>query len=107
MKIHELIKALKKFNAISQELPIAQMLLLLEVAQAGDSGTSLTEIANTHNMGQANASRNLAQLGKSNRKHAAGYQLIDAVENPMDRRFKILTLTNNGKLFMKDLLRDD
>jgi DNA-binding MarR family transcriptional regulator len=107
MKITDLINALKKFNAVDQEIPIAQMLLLLEVAQAGESGTSLTEIASKHGMGQANASRNLAQLGKSNRKHVAGYQLIDAIENPMDRRFKILTLTNNGKLFMKDLLRED
>ena len=107
IQIPEIIQTLKKFSAIDPEMPIAQMLLLLEVALAGESGASLTEISAKHGMGQANTSRNLSQLGKINRKHEAGHQLIDAVENPMDRRFKILTLTKSGKLFIKDLLRDD
>jgi hypothetical protein len=32
--------------------------------------------------------------------------MIDAVEHPMDRRLKILTLSFKAKLFIKDLLRN-
>jgi len=83
------------------------MLILLEIAKAGSSGTSLSEVSKTLNLGVANTSRNVATLGKVNRARKEGFQLIESNEHPMDRRLKILSLTFKGKLFIKDLLNDE
>jgi DNA-binding MarR family transcriptional regulator len=106
MELKTVTLLLNKFRQLDGELPLSQMLIILEVAKAGESGTTLSLISKNLNLGNANTSRNLAQLGKINRKHEEGMGIIDAVEHPMDRRLKILTLSFKGKLFLKDLLRD-
>ncbi len=107
MKIQEVCKILNKFSQLDPALQLSQMLILLEVAKAGNTGTSLSEVSKNLDMGLANASRNVAILGKVNRARKEGFQLIESNEHPMDRRLKILSLTFKGKLFIKDLLNDD
>ena len=105
MRPHDLITILNKLKVLNSEMPIGQILVLLEVARSGETGTSLAVIAKNLALGEASCSRHISALGSINRYHKEGHKLLDAIENPVDRRNKIIGLTFAGKIFMKDLLK--
>lgn len=105
MPIEVALKVLETFKNLDAEMPLQQARCLLLIAKAKD-GCSLTELANKAGIGLATASRYVAALGKINRKKEQGLQLIEAFEDPMERRKKIIRLTPKGKAALKRLLEN-
>ena len=106
MSLEVILKIVKKFRELDSEIsfPIAHVFLM--VAMAGDEGISLSDIANAANLGLSTVSRHVAFLGKINRHHEEGLNLIQTHEDPMERRRRLATLTGKGKAFMNNLLKE-
>ncbi len=106
MKIEDINTIIGKFREVDADIPIGQIQVLLTVAMAGDYGVTMTDISTKLNIGMATLSRYVAGLGKINRHHEEGMCLVDAVEDPMERRRKILTLSLKGKVFIQNLIKE-
>lgn len=105
MTSEEAIRFLTGVSALEQDMPIQQAKCLFIVAQEPD-GMSLSDIAKKAGIGLATASRYISALGKINRHRQEGLQLIEAFEDPMERRKKIIRLTTKGKIAVRKLLGD-
>lgn len=103
MKVEDAIKLLTGISAIDPEMPLGQAKCLFVIATA-EEGMSLTDVAKKAGVGLATASRNIAALGKINRKREEGLRLIESFEDPMERRKKIIRLTSRGKAAVKRIL---
>lgn len=103
MKVEDAIRLLTGISAIDQEMPLGQAKCLFIIAQAED-GLSLTDISKKAGIGLATASRNVGALGNINRKREEGLRLIEAFEDPMERRKKIIRLTQKGKIAIRNIL---
>lgn len=86
------------------DMPMAQAHVLLRVAAAGDQGISMSDLARETYIGQASCSRYVAALGKLDRHRETGMDLVRAVEDPLERRKKIVTLTGKGRAYVNTLL---
>lgn len=106
MKIEEINKLIGKFREMDVNMPIGQIQVLLTVAAAGDYGITMTDIGSKLNIGMATLSRYVSGLGKINRHHEQGLCFVDSVEDPMERRRKILTLSLKGKVFINSLTKE-
>ena len=97
MDTHLLEKVLEEFGAIDAELQLQTLRAFLFVAHRGSCNQKDVEVAlKTTN---ASASRNISYWTERrfDKKEGKGY--IARVEDPSDRRYKILTLTRSGKEF--------
>lgn len=103
MTAEEAIRLLSGISAVDPEMPLGQAKCLFIIAQF-DEGLSLTDIAKKAGIGLATASRNIAALGKINRKREPGLSLIESFEDPMERRKKIIRLTAKGRTTIKRIL---
>ena len=63
----------------------------------------MAEIAEELGLSQSTVSRNVAYLGDWNRHKTKGHQLVEAFEDPMERRRKLVRLTAKGKRFVNEL----
>lgn len=106
MKIEEINSLIKKFREIDVHMPIGQIQVLLTVAAAGEYGITMSDISTKLNIGTATLSRYVSGLGKINRHHEQGFCFVDSVEDPMERRRKILTLSLKGKVFINTLTKE-
>jgi DNA-binding MarR family transcriptional regulator len=102
MQLEELLECLKKVQAIHSEMPIQQLMCLLIIAQ-DDEGLSLTEVAQKGHLSLTTASRYVSALGKQNRKREEGLHFVEAYEDPMERRKKIIRLTPKGRAVVRKL----
>jgi DNA-binding MarR family transcriptional regulator len=86
---------------IDPEMPVQQLLTyLVAVRQPGiPMQDAMTEL----NISSASISRNVAALGRINRHHDKGHDLIDAQEDPMERRRKVLSPTPTGQRLLARL----
>ena len=103
MTPEDVVKLLAGISAVDPEMPLGQAKCLFIIAMS-DEGMSLTDIAKKAGIGLATASRNVAALGKINRKREEGLQLIESFEDPMERRKKIIRLTTKGKTTINRIL---
>ena len=103
MHLDEALKLVQGIRQIDPEMPLQQAHCFLIIAEAED-GLSLSDIAKKANIGLATASRYVAALGKLNRHREEGLQIIEAFEDPMERRKKIIRLTHKGKLALNKAL---
>ncbi len=69
-----------------------------------EEGKTVTEYAEITDVSQSLMTRHLADLGKINRYHEAGYDLIEAKTDPMDRRTKRNQLTAKGQRLVGQIL---
>lgn len=106
MNLEKLLKMVSKFRDLDPDLSFPEAHVLLLVALAGDDGISLTDISEKSELGLSTVSRHAAALGKINRKHEQGLQLIQTHEDPMERRRRLATLTGKGKAFMNQLMKE-
>lgn len=106
MTLERLLKIIIKFRSLEPDLSFPEAHVLLLVALAGDDGISLTDIAERSELGLSTVSRHAAALGKINRKHEEGLQLIQTHEDPMERRRRLATLTGKGKAFMTQIMKE-
>ena len=61
----------------------------------------MAEIAEELGLSQSTVSRNVAYLGDWNRHKTRGHGLLEAYEDPMERRRKLVRLTAKGRRFLK------
>jgi DNA-binding MarR family transcriptional regulator len=105
MPLREYLKFVNAVAQIEPEMPLQQLHCLLLIAQA-EEGTSLTDLASKAGIGLATASRYVAALGKQNRHREEGLLLVEAFEDPMERRKKIIRLTSKGRAVINKLIGD-
>lgn len=105
MQLETALKVIETIRRVDSEMPLQQAHCLLLIAGAKE-GTSLTDLAKKAGIGLATASRYVAALGKINRKKEEGLKLIEAYEDPMERRKKIIRLTPKGKVALKSILEN-
>jgi DNA-binding MarR family transcriptional regulator len=100
-KIEEVMATLAALRALDADMPIAQALSLLVIAQK--DGLSLKELAKEVGVGMASASRYVAAFGKPSATGRKGLGLVTATEDPFERRKKIISLTAKGKVIVNKI----
>lgn len=99
MRLQAALRFLSVIREVDSEMPLPQVHCLLLIAEA-DEGISLTELARKAGIGLATASRHVGFLGAINRFREEGHNLVEAFEDPMERRKKIIRLTDKGKALL-------
>jgi DNA-binding MarR family transcriptional regulator len=90
-----LAATIDEFRSLDKDIPGQAVVTFLVVAQK--PGISSKELLQRIGVSQASISRNLALLGEWDRHGNPGLQLVDLIEDPVDRRNKIAFLTPRGK----------
>ena len=103
MTIKDALKLLYGIQKVDPEMPLQQVMCLFVIAQEKE-GISLTDLANKVGIGLASASRYVGALGKINRHREEGFNFIEAYEDPMERRKKIIRVTTKGKIAIRKML---
>lgn len=97
-----LLKVIERFREIDGEMQAQAIAVLLKVAK-NPLPLKMAEIAEELGLSQSTISRNVAYLGDWNRRKEAGHKLLEAFEDPAERRRKLVRLTAKGKRFVKSL----
>jgi DNA-binding MarR family transcriptional regulator len=83
-------------------MPMQQALTLLAVAE--QPGLTMQELSDTVGMSQSSCSRNVAALSKWHRLGSPGLDCLEAIEDPRERRRKVMYLTAKGRQRIKAAL---
>ena len=86
-----------------KEMPAQQMQVLFYVAL--NEGNTQRELCRDLGMPVSTASRNVAALSHVHRLGKEGLGLVTWVDDPEDRRAKLLTLTSKGQALMRKVLQ--
>jgi DNA-binding MarR family transcriptional regulator len=97
-----LLKALKPFHDLDSTMPLQYVTAFLHVALK--EGQTVSEYAKILGTSQSLMTRHLADIGKINRYHEAGFDLVEAKDDLMDRRTKRNQLTAKGQRLVGQLL---
>lgn len=99
-QINKSLNVIEAFRRIDSNMPIAQVSFFLNAAK--NEGLSLTDLADMSGILLANASRYIVTLsnGKLGEK---GLDLLDYYENPVNRRQKLVVLTEKGRKLVAQL----
>jgi DNA-binding MarR family transcriptional regulator len=102
-KIEFLINAIETLRLYNKRMEAQQALILLYLYQAGE--TSPINLEKQLGLSGAAVSRNLYQLSIHKTKGIPGMGLLDIQPDPMDRRYKIISLTEEGLDLMKEVIK--
>jgi DNA-binding MarR family transcriptional regulator len=94
---------LKTLCDVGEDLQLQTARVLFYVAS--HEGCSVGDIAEAADMSYASASRNVAALSDWHRLRRPGLGLVEATEDPMERRRKRVVLTTKGKRTLSRLLK--
>ncbi|HET8727699.1 MAG TPA: MarR family transcriptional regulator [Alphaproteobacteria bacterium] len=94
-RIDRLIEVLEEFRRLDPDMPIQYALSFLTLAR--HEGLSIRELAERLDIAQSSASRNVAALGEWHSFRKPGHDLVQAKEDPRERRRKIVTVTERGR----------
>ena len=100
-EVATVVQVLEAFRKLDPDLPIQYALSFMTIAQS--EGISIGELAERLGIAQSSASRNVAALSRWHSFGKAGLDLVQAQEDPRERRRKIVTLTDAGRTFLADL----
>jgi DNA-binding MarR family transcriptional regulator len=100
MTTEEATRLIHAIRLLDSEMPIPQAHVLFIVAGAGSEGITMANLCRKAQIGQASCSRYVAALGKQGRHREQGLGLVQATEDPLERRRKIVTLTTKGQGFI-------
>lgn len=100
-EVATVVQVLEAFRKLDPDLPIQYALSFMTIAQS--DGISIGELAERLAIAQSSASRNVAALSRWHSFGKAGLDLVQAQEDPRERRRKIVTLTDQGRAFLADL----
>lgn len=97
---------LKVLNRVTKEtnkmLGLHQLLMFVRVAEAGELGQG--ELPALLGVGQSAVARNMDLLGAGNPyKGSIGYRLLEAFQDPRDRKAKRIILTERGKALWREI----
>jgi len=105
VKVNKVLGAVQAVRSLDSEMPLGQLVFFLTVAK--NEGAPLREIAEQCNMLMGTASRYMANLQFIPRyRQQAGVSLIEAFDNPADRRQKVIVLTPAGRTLLEDLTKE-
>jgi DNA-binding MarR family transcriptional regulator len=102
-EIDTVIRVLEAFRTFDPDMPIQYALSFLTLAQ--NEGLSMGDLAHRLGIAQSSASRNVAALSKWHSFGKPGHDLVEAREDPRERRRKIISLTPAGRRLI-EALRD-
>lgn len=97
-----LLRIIERFREIDGEMQAQAMAVLMKVAKS-PLPIRMHDIAIELGLSQSTISRNVAYLGDWNRRKEAGHKLLEAYEDPAERRRKLVRLTAKGRRFVKSL----
>ncbi len=100
---HKAAAIIEEFRKLNPEMQAQQMAIFLTVAAKPD--LTITELAKLTGQASSSVSRNVAALGKTHRKGLPGLDILMAVEDPMDRRNKRISMTPKGVMVMNSIER--
>lgn len=90
------------FRGQDAEMPVQQMAVFCWIAV--NEGRTQRDLIASLDMPNSSASRNIAALSLVHRLGKPGLGLITWVDNPEDRRAKLLMLTEKGRTFARQVL---
>ncbi len=95
--LSKLMRVLEEFRTLDPDLPIQYALSFLTLAQ--NEGLSMGALAQRLAIAQSSASRNIAALSDWHSFGKPGLGLVEAREDPRERRRKRVSLTAKGHAF--------
>lgn len=103
-------KSLQAFSAavdvlrmVDDQMPSQQMAVLMAVALR--PGITMQQLGDMVGISQSSCSRNVGALGEWHRKGIPGHGLVEAIEDPIERRRKVMFLTGKGRTIVGKLLQ--
>jgi len=93
-EIATVVRVLEEFRRFDPDMPIQYALSFLTIAQ--NEGLSMGDLAQRLGIAQSSASRNIAALSRWHSFGKDGHNLVEAREDPRERRRKIVSLTPRG-----------
>lgn len=97
------LKFLAALREIDPYLPSQTAETLLVVANR--PGLTMAELEKETGLAQSTISRNVASLSKWHRIGKEGYDLVEAVDDPRERRRKIVFLTVKGQRLVQKIMQ--
>lgn len=93
-------------RATTADLQLRHVLILLRVAEAGDTGVDAGRLAEDTDTSPASVSRTVRTLGEIHySKQHEGFGLVELKFDPTDNRKRVITLTPDGRALVRDVLR--
>jgi DNA-binding MarR family transcriptional regulator len=89
---------LEAFRELDPDMPIQYALSFLTIAR--NPGLSIRELSERLGIAQSSASRNVAALSAWHSFRKPGHGLVEANEDPRERRRKIVSLTAKGEALL-------
>tara|TARA_B100000427_G_C15325757_1_gene514604 strand:- start:301 stop:627 length:327 start_codon:yes stop_codon:yes gene_type:complete len=102
-KGEKLLKAIEFFRKFYPEMQAQTMCIFLQIAKNHPKDLPMSELADLIGITQASCSRNVALLSSWTRYKTKGPALVEAFENPFERRAKLVKLTPRGLKLFRDL----
>lgn len=100
-EVHTLLNCVLKARKKDVDMTVLTLGVLLCVAE--EDGILVQDIIERVRSNKSSVSRVLAMLSDIGRREKEGLNLIRAVEDPLNRRFKRVYLTTEGAELVKDL----
>ncbi|HSK40358.1 MAG TPA: helix-turn-helix domain-containing protein [Arenibaculum sp.] len=100
-EVSTLVRVLEALRRLDPDMPIQYALSFLTVAQ--NEGLSIRELSERLGIAQSSASRNVAALSRWRGFDRPGHDLVQATEDPRERRRKVVTLTPRGRALVDEL----
>jgi DNA-binding MarR family transcriptional regulator len=94
--LRNLYHAVQLFRDLDPELQTQTVVCFLLIAEASED-IHMRDLQSTLNMPSSSTSRNVAALSKFHRTGTPGLDLVEAYEDPKDRRFKRVRLSAKGR----------
>jgi DNA-binding MarR family transcriptional regulator len=88
---------LEEFRKLDPEMPIHFVRGFIEIARR--PGLTMRDLGTSLGISQSSTSRMVQALSKWHRLNKPGHALVEAHEDPAERRRKIITLTPKGERF--------
>ncbi|QSI31486.1 hypothetical protein GNX71_18640 [Variovorax sp. RKNM96] len=107
-RLMEADKSMRLMQALAVEagdplMPLQQLALLVILYTQGEMSQASLD-GQTNVTGKATNSRNLIKLGTGNRQYGPGLELVEQVEDLLDKRAKRIRLTPKGRAVMERAL---
>lgn len=90
----KLIQLMETLRAIDPEMPAQTVLTFLYIAQ--EPNISMRDLQAKLGLASSSTSRNVAALSKHHKLGKEGADVVEAYEDPVDRRYKRVRLTGKG-----------
>jgi DNA-binding MarR family transcriptional regulator len=103
--LHQGIAMLRTLRALDEKEMMPSQTAECLLVIAANPGISMQKLQDETGLAQSSCSRNVAMLSKWHRLGKPGYDLVEAVDDPNERRRKIVFLNKNGQRAVIDAMR--